>query len=621
MPGLLFEASFKNQDKEGARLWGKGYDCNAAVCGTSTATAIDQTKFVKNALLFIAEPIDSTIKQIEAKFTFHDEKLAATAGYYGTFYENNNGNVKPTVPDSFNNAVGQPFPGYPAVTSAIIAGGGLSLQNVLQLPMALQPDNSAHQFYVDGNYGFTPTTKGTFKFAFTHGTQHRDFGAQGLSGAPQGSTNLDGDVDTTLAQVGFSTQPISKLSVVGSWRYERKEDKTPQFLYNVQPQTAVPAAVPPNVNSFWNNGISSNTHMGGKLDATYRLPWEYRVTVGGEFSSIEREVPPTDPQDELVAGLTAVRKKNTEAGYRLELAKNMSETLTGRIIYAASKRRGSDWTTVSTLDPATPGISAANLALINQFCGGRACYGQSLPAGAILGLSTTAIFPANMTDLDREKVKLLANWSPTDRLALNVYLEDGTDKTAATNDPIAGGKGWRDTDFRFYNVDASFLLSENWKLTGYASRGESSVQVNHSTGYIANIKSTSDAVSLGVIGRISDRIQVGGNVAYYNDVNDYNITAAPSATGAPASATNIAQAAIGLPDITLRKTAVSLFANYGLNRNSDIRVDVIHQRAEFREWVWGNNGVPFTFADNTTVSQQPNQNVTFFAAKYIYKFQ
>ena len=40
--------------------------------------------------------------------------------------------------------------------------GGTSLQNVLQLPMALPPDNQAHQFYVSGNYAWTPKTRSTW---------------------------------------------------------------------------------------------------------------------------------------------------------------------------------------------------------------------------------------------------------------------------------------------------------------------------------------------------------------------------------------------------------------------------------------------------------------------------
>ena len=36
--GLQMELSFRNEDKDGARLWGRGYDCASYVCaGTQNA--------------------------------------------------------------------------------------------------------------------------------------------------------------------------------------------------------------------------------------------------------------------------------------------------------------------------------------------------------------------------------------------------------------------------------------------------------------------------------------------------------------------------------------------------------------------------------------------------------
>ena len=620
--GFLFFASFKSEDKDGARLFGRGYDCAAYVCGSSTTTAINQANFVKNALLLIPEPINSNIKQIEAKLSFTDEKMAVTGGYYGNIYNNSNGNISPVVPDAFNNGLCLgPFPGYPAVTGAIIPGGGMSLQQVLQTPIALQPDSQAHQVYVMGNYAFTPTTRGTFKVAYTHATQNNTFADQGLTGAPPDQRSLNGQVNNTLLQVGMTSRPISNLSLLANWRYEHKQDNTPKSLYNVEPVANVPATTPASyTNSFWNNGHVTRTTVNGKLEASYRLPGDYRVTAGADYSSLEREVP-EDIKEEKTAGITTVRAKNYETGYRFELQKSMSETWTGRVIYANSQRRGSDWTSLSTLDPATPGITAANLALINTYCGGMACYGQALPAGNIVALSSTVIFPMQMTDVNREKWKLMSNWNPTDRLSVQFSYEDGRDKTAAQNDPIAGGKGWRDTDLKFYGLDLSYAFNDNWSAMAYASRGESTWHVNHSTGYIADLSTTSDAFGLGLKGSFSERFKVGANVTYFNDVNKYGFVAAPSATGAAPSAANLAQAAIGVPDVTLKKTIVSVWGNYAVDKSSSIRLDVARQNATFNEWVWGNNGVPFVYADNTTVNQRQSQDVTFVGVSYMYKWR
>jgi hypothetical protein len=169
---VQFEASFKNEDKTGSRLTGRGYACAAYVCN-STQSATNQTW----ALLMLPEPVNTNTRQIEAKLNFHDQKLTVSAGYYGSFFSNSNGSYSATVPGQLNSPTGNLNTLAPAVAGTVIAGGGTSLQNVLQLPTALQPNNEAHQFYLSGGYRFTPSTNSTFKYAYTHATQAQDFGA------------------------------------------------------------------------------------------------------------------------------------------------------------------------------------------------------------------------------------------------------------------------------------------------------------------------------------------------------------------------------------------------------------------------------------------------------------
>jgi MtrB/PioB family decaheme-associated outer membrane protein len=639
-PGLKIEVSFKNEDKDGTRQWGRGYDCAAYVCGPSTTTALDQTKFLKNAILMIPEPFNSTIKQIDAKINWHDEKLNLVAGYYGNLYSNSNGSISPIVPNSLYGGNGTLVPAlYPAVTSAIIAGGGTSLQNVLQLPMSLQPDSQAHQVYVQGNYAFTPTTKATFKYAYTHGTQDKDFASMGLgAGAPAGVSNLDGRVDTVAAQLGVTSRPIKDLSLVANISYMRREDKTPNALYNVEAKAIVPATTPAsytNINqvgvpgAVWNNNHVSNTNVIGKLEASYRLPFGFRGTAAWDYREIERLVPESRVEEAL-AGLGPLREKNTEDGYRLELRRSMSESLNGSVGYTNSKRRGSDWTNLSTLDPTTlPANSALNTYLINTYCGGAACYGGTLPAWAIIGVSANTPFPLSMADVNREKWKATADWTPFDKLSVQVLAEDGKDRNTTYFDPVAGGKGWRDSSSSFYSVDVSYAVSDNWKLTGYASQGQQETHVNHSTGYMADLDNRSTAVGLSLTGQLMGNLQVGAALTYINDVNKYGVAANTGTAGdrltgltvTQPSATNLAQAAVGLPDVTYRKTLLSLFGQYSINKTSDVRLDLAYQKSKYDDWVWGVPAALFVYGDNTSVSQKIDQNVTFVGVSYIYRFR
>jgi hypothetical protein len=131
-----------------------------------------------------------------------------------------------------------------------------------------------------------------------------------------------------------------------------------------------------------------------------------------------------------------------------------------------------------------------------------------------------------------------------------------------------------------------------------------------------------------LVGFASTVLQVGANVTYINDVNKYGVAANTGTAGdrltgltvTQPSATNLAQAAVGLPDVTFRKAIVSFYGQYTLNKKSDIRLDLAHQKVKYDDWVWGTSNSPFTYADNTSVRQQVDQSVTFVGVTYIHKF-
>jgi hypothetical protein len=77
----------------------------------------------------------------------------------------------------------------------------------------------------------------------------------------------------------------------------------------------------------------------------------------------------------------------------------------------------------------------------------------------------------------------------------------------------------------------------------------------------------------------------------------------------------------GLPDVVFHVKTFKFFSRYSLDKNSDIRFNLIHQRAYLNDWTWGYNGVPFVYSDNTTVTMSQRQNVTFAGLSYIYRFQ
>ncbi len=588
---LQMEVNFKNEDKDGARFFGRGFACTSSAAPACllgpTAT---QTGW---ALLMLPEPVNSTIRQIDVKLNWSGERLKLSGGYYGSFYTNANGNITPSVPATLLNPLGAPLP------------LNTGLQAILNLPMALWPDNQSQQLHIGGNYTITPKTKLNFKYSYAHATQNEDFLAMGLAGAPGGRSNLGGVVDSTKAQVGFSSHPWEKVHLHGDLKYDARNDKTPVATYNIE-----------GVNTF-SNGQYSPKKLHGKLEASYKLPANYLVTGGVDY---EHEDLGKFTETVNVAGLSGLRQKHEEKGYRLELKKMMSETLNGTLSYASHRREGdSPWLKPAPLQcTGLGGIFNSGLGVVEGNPGLLNNVGRTYTAATCGGFnngvySPTAIFPFIFMDRNRDKVKLMANWSPNDRLSLQFFVEDGKDKYSAPTQ-----HGLRDSGMRMYSADATYMLSDAWRLSGYLSRGDQVTHAGHSTGYDAALRDINDSVGIGLLGKPSGRFQMGADLTYLNDrliyLQDYD----PAA-----SADNkiFLTAVGGLPDVTYRLLRLKLFGEYALDKASYLRFDLVHQRTLFDEWTYNYNNTPFFYGDNTTLSAKQNQSVTFLGASYIYRFK
>jgi hypothetical protein len=162
---------------------------------------------------------------------------------------------------------------------------------------------------------------------------------------------------------------------------------------------------------------------------------------------------------------------------------------------------------------------------------------------------------------------------------------------------------------RSLGVDAAYTVSDKWKVTGYVNYSDQGTQVDHSAGYLADINNTSTNLGLGVVGKLTPQIEVGGDLSFLDDRTSYALGSGSS------------QAPGVLPDVTYRMVAMKLFGKYALNASADVRLDLVHQNVSFNEWTWANAGVPFAYSDNSTVSMQPSQNVTYLGVKYVYRFK
>lgn len=552
---LQLDIDLKNEDKEGARLFGIGMNCPSPIAPGCSGTTGINTGW---ATLLVPEPINSRHSQIEARLSYAQEKLRFNVGYYGSFYRNANSTLNPVVPGSLNNPLGSLLP------------LNTGLQSILNQPVALPPDNQAHQLDLSGNYDFTGTTRGTFKLGYARATQNNDFSNAGLSGAPAGVSNLDGQVDTTLARLGITSRPMPKLSLLADLRYEDKDDRTPIRLYNIQGT------------STYSNRNLDNQKTQGKVQASWQFSSDYRGTLRANYESINRGI--FNPSS-AASGISALRQKTEETGVHADLRFRVSESASGTISASSSRRDGSNWLrdnsglgVTEVTDPAT-------------------------------GFLPTAIFMPSLADRQRDKVKLLADWQPSEKLTLQFSAEAGKDKFSTPS-----SYGLRNTRMNQFSVDWGYALSYDWNLNGYASRSLQTFDQSRPAGYVMAFENTNIGAGLGVTGKVSGKLEIGGSVSYVDDKNVYAQTLdafAGSDSAALLAATG------GLPDIVFRQTALKLFGKYALSKRSALRFDLVHQRTSTNDWAWGNSGSSFAYSDATTVTQMPHQRATFIGITYV----
>lgn len=560
-PLWQFDVSLSSEDKEGARLFGIGMNCPTLVAPGCRGTTGIETGW---ALLMLPEPVKANHSQVEARFSYGGERLNLSAGYHGSFYRNRYGSLSPAVPDRLNNPLGEPLP------------PSAGLFALLSLPVALAPDNQAHQLDFSGNFAFTPTTRLNFKLAYARALQDQDFAAAGFGGAPAGVQNLGGRVDTTLAQLGLTARPLPKLALLAKLRWEDRDDRTPIAAYNLEGT------------SVYTNRRLPATKVRGQLQASYQFSSDYRGTLGAEHETIDRGV---FTPSSAVAGLSALRQKTDETTVRAELRRRMNEDISGAISVARSRRGGSNWLrdnsglgVTEVTDPADPAVGFAN-----------------------------AIFMPTLADRERDTLKLQADWQPTEALVLQFSAQGGRDRF---DTPSA--LGLRRTGSDQASVDASYAISDAWQLNGYLGHATETLRQARPAATILAYDNTSRSVGLGVTGRISAQLDISANLSHLDDRSVYAQTLAAEADGASVA---LLAATGGLPDIVFRQTQLKLSGRYQVSKQSEILLDLVHQRSSWSDWAWTYNGVDFRYADGSTLLRQPRQEVSFIGLRYVWRWK
>lgn len=539
--GWDVQVRYRNEEKTGSRIWGQGTTGGAG------------------QFQFLADPIDYNTQQIEATVGYSGKGLQLSGGYYGTMFDNANRQL-----DSFGGA---------------LAGGAIASNFQT---MGLPPGNQSHQVFLGGGYNFTPTTRGNFKASYQRATQDSMF-PQGFAGgvpntvplAPGVGTDLDGQVDTTLFQLGLTSRPMQKMTLRADLRYNDRDDKTPLVQY------FSPVAVGATTDGF--NEPRSIKTTNGKVEAGYLLPQAVRLVGSVDYEKKDRNTSPVR--------VVSFREETEELSYRAELRRSLSETVNGSVAYVHSDREGSPWLTTT------------------------------VQGGAV---GSNLVHPLHLADRQRDRWRVMLDWTPTEQLALNFLFDDAEDSYSGRQFGARSGKA------TLYTVDALYSFSEKWQANAWFSsadtKADPSTQMceNATSGVAGNcqaagagtladpiwsatMRNLAETFGIGLRGKAVAGFDVAAELVYAEDLGQFTQAAvAPPSAVIPV-----------IPDVTYKRWTFRLNAKYALQKNAGLRLLYVHDNFETNDWQW----TGWTYVDGTTLRQQPEQKVNFVGLSYYLEFR
>lgn len=388
--------TFRNEDKEGTKLTGVAFG------GPGLG-------------LMGVEPVSNNTRQLGALLNFAGEKGHFNVNYSGSWFSN----------DINRWTVENPFSNLRVTNNLAVLGSA--------------PDNQMHRLGLAGAYSFSKTTRLVVGGSYTRMTQDDAYQYQaGPAGSnwtvPANSANAK--VINTNFNARLTARPLKELNLSAAYKYEDRDNRTPINTYRTVGGDATGAA------SFFTNEPINRRQQQGNLDADYSLGRGNAVKAGYEWQQIKRSDDTSAATVEPAYG-TALpvfhAEKTTEHTLRVEYRNSMAEALNGRIGYARSQRRSSEYE-----DGVLPAINPPT--------------GSGFPSADPLAPGFKQFF---LADRNRDKLRAALNFQASDALSFQSSLDFNQD--SYNNSPL----GLKDSKNWVFSLDGALAASENLSFNAY----------------------------------------------------------------------------------------------------------------------------------------------------------
>ncbi|MFZ5557258.1 MAG: MtrB/PioB family decaheme-associated outer membrane protein [Pseudomonadota bacterium] len=505
--------------------------------------------------VILPRPIDDKTHQFDVTANWTTARTQLQGQYYVSIYDPEVQRL--TWQNPFTNAA------WAAAANAPGAQGQL----------ALDPDNQYHQFQVSGAHNLGTATRVTGLVSYGIMMQDEAFlpytvnpGLLAPLPLPRGS--LDGEIENTLVDLGISARPLKDLAVRASYRYDDRDNRTPQSQFSFiggdsQNQFPNPGSDPTTVRT--NLPVSSTQH-------TLRVRGDYAIAKGTRLTG-EYQYQDTDRTFEA-------RAETEEHRISAELRRIMSAWFTGGLRYTYSTRDG------STYDCSVPTLASfANPPSI------------AFPStGQVFQCDTHPLLRKfHLADRDENRIKAFGSLSPTDttslQLAVDYYQADYNDTFLGLTDStgvaatVDGSWAIREdlSAFAFYTYEK---MAQD--QTGQSFGGGNAAD-NFNRLWAVDLDDRTDTVGLGVnFKAIPEKLDVGAQYIFSRSEGRSSFSTGPALTSLP------------VPDIKTTLSSLQLFASYAHDKNTTFRLNYWYERYRSSDWAF----------DNATISSSNNVILT-----------
>ncbi len=437
-----------------------------------------------------------------------------------------------------------------------------------------EPDNEAHQVLFSGAFDFTDTTQFRADLSWGEHKQDDTFVGYTVNPAlnvpvPLPRNSLDGKIETTLINLEAISRPSPKLLLRGKYRYDNRDNKTPQDTYiyvggDSQDQDGAPDS----------DRIRTNLPVSYKqnlfqLDGTYKAFRRTDLTLGYEYEQLDRTFSEVEKTKEhRIIGRLKTRWDSSSLKLQaLWGDRNGSDPYD----FAAQFRASFSPEHVASEGP--PSLQWENLPGLRR---------------------------VHIADRERGEFKARGMWMPTEMVSLGATLD------IIRDDYNNSQFGVQQNDIDVFTVDVNYTPGRDMNVYGFYSYERSQIDqagrsfsgtakaaqsVDPNRNWFVFPDDTAHTVGAGATWAvIRNRLDVGVDYTYTKTEGDFDFTPGSALSAEP------------LPTLDTKLHRLRLYGTYNLKKNTALNIGYWYQKYDSTDWAF-DNVVPNTLANVITLGE------------------